>query len=581
MTDCPTPEYIDRYRRGALDTLQDVRALETHLLTCEKCRQTLREQVSYAAPGLAAQLLPTQAETLHLDSALVMQYVRGILSPPDLEIVESHLECCPRCATDVAELETFHRQMQQFDFVQLEKSVAHPHIWERCASFCFSSGQSFNNSIHRLFAWWHSLSINGRLVFALIAGVIAGLLLKDHAQDLQIVGSLFLGVLEKLAMLYIFVAIIHTLLRTEVTGRTARRLAYLALTNTLVAVSIGLLVGNIAQPGRHWPLVVNGQGADFLRKVIQQPSVTVLESLLNNTLLFVVLLALASGVTLRMTRQEQLLHSKRDYLVVESFLATIYRSLTLMLNGIVLLFPLAVFAVIAAQVGRFQWHTFAALLGFSLTVLCALSLQVSFYLLRLWFRAAMPPLEFLRGAREALFTAFTTASSAVTLPLTYRNLRDNVKVRERAAGLGVLVGGQFSRDGTALFEAITPIFIAQALGRPLDFSQQMLVFLMAIIASIAAPGLPNTGLITMVLVFRSVDLPTQYILLLPAVDWFLDRCRTMVNVLGTMTMTYLLDRRTAKDDPRASATDVSDAEVLEPEIVETEVVTQGEPDHVP
>jgi len=127
-----------------------------------------------------------------------------------------------------------------------------------------------------------------------------------------------------------------------------------------------------------------------------------------------------------------------------------------MMNGIVMLFPFAVFAVIAAQVGRLDWHLFVALLGFSVTVLVALGLQILFYLLRLWFRAAIPPGEFLRGAREAVFTAFSTSSSAVTMPITYRSLRDRLGARQRSAGLGVLVGGHFNRDGTACMKRLPP-----------------------------------------------------------------------------------------------------------------------------
>ena len=142
-----------------------------------------------------------------------------------------------------------------------------------------------------------------------------------------------------------------------------------------------------------------------------------------------------------------------------------------------------------------------------------------------------------------MLTAFSTASSVATLPITYTSVRDDVGVRERSAGLGVLVGTHFNRDGTALYEAITPIFIAQALERPLDLTQQLMVLVMAVIASIAAPGVPQAGLVTMVLVFQAVDLPIGFIALLLPLDWLLDRFRTAVNVLGGMTMTCLLDRR--------------------------------------
>ena len=576
MTECPTPEFIARYRSGRLEILSETRDFDAHLQTCALCRAALWEQTRHAAPGFAAHFASAPNDSLHPDDAQMLAYTRGALDDADKEIVQSHLDQCARCAADVSDLQAFQRQMQDTDFTSTMHTLAHPTLRERLAAMFVAFGQGAGRAAGGLYNWWRARTINGRLVIALLAGILAGLLLRERAGDLQGVGSIFLRVLESLATLFIFVAILHTLLRTEVTGRTARRLIYLALTNTLAAVLIGILVGNVVQPGARWPLTRGAHGAEYLSAVIAQPSNTVLQSLLNNALLFIVLLGVAFGVTLRMTRQEQIRDGKKDYEVVEAFIATTYRSLSLMMNGIVMLFPLAVFAVIAAQVGKLDWHLFTALLGFSATVILALGLQVGFYLTRLWFRAAIAPVEFLRSAKEAIFTAFSTSSSAVTMPITYRNLRDKVGVRQRSAGLGILVGGHFNRDGTALYEAITPIFIAQAaaaagiitsvgLVTPLNSIQQMLVALMAVIASVAAPGLPNTGLITMVLVFRSVNLPTEYILLLPVVDWFLDRCRTVVNVLGSMTVTCLLDRRTAAHDPRATAAEAE--EVLEPEIV--------------
>jgi DAACS family dicarboxylate/amino acid:cation (Na+ or H+) symporter len=138
--------------------------------------------------------------------------------------------------------------------------------------------------------------------------------------------------------------------------------------------------------------------------------------------------------------------------------------------------------------------------------------------------------------------AFSTASSTVTMPVTYDRLR-RFGLRERSASLGALVGSNFNNDGTALYEAMAALFIAQMLGIELSAVDQLLVVVTSVIASVGAAGIPEAGLVTMTLVFSAVNLPTEYIALLLTVDWFLDRCRTTINVMGDMNVACLLDGR--------------------------------------
>jgi DAACS family dicarboxylate/amino acid:cation (Na+ or H+) symporter len=139
--------------------------------------------------------------------------------------------------------------------------------------------------------------------------------------------------------------------------------------------------------------------------------------------------------------------------------------------------------------------------------------------------------------------AFSTASSTATMPLTYQCLLERVKVRKSSANLGALVGANFNNDGTALYEAMAALFVAQLLGRDLDFAQQAVVVLCAVAASVGAAGIPSAGLITMTLVFTAVGLPLEYSLLLVPIDWFLDRFRTMINVSGDLCVACVLDGR--------------------------------------
>jgi Na+/H+-dicarboxylate symporter len=120
-------------------------------------------------------------------------------------------------------------------------------------------------------------------------------------------------------------------------------------------------------------------------------------------------------------------------------------------------------------------------------------------------------------------------------------MREKVGIREESAGMGIMVGGTFNHDGTALYEAMAALFVSQALGMHLSFGHQIVVVFMSIIASVGAAGIPEAGLVTMLAVFSAVHLPTEYIPLLLPLDWFLDRCRTAINVMGDMSVACLLD----------------------------------------
>ena len=133
---------------------------------------------------------------------------------------------------------------------------------------------------------------------------------------------------------------------------------------------------------------------------------------------------------------------------------------------------------------------------------------------------------------EALLTAFSTASSSATLPVTMECAEKKAGVSKQSTEFVLPLGATINMDGTALYEAAAAIFIAQVIGIDLSLMQQLTVAITATLAAIGAAGIPEAGLVTMVIVFNAVGLPIEYISLILAVDWFLDRFRTAVNVLG-------------------------------------------------
>ena len=378
-----------------------------------------------------------------------------------------------------------------------------------------------------------------RIVIALVLECHGGSAGKRRGYSCR-TRELVLRLLGALAPALILVAIVHTFMTTQL-GGLAVRLPRVLLLNTLVAIMVGLTVANVIQPGQGAGLIPPAPPDEMTKAA--NPLALFLENVPKSLLgplgddgkvIGVIFIAVAFGMALRKERERPL--GTVGHLV-ELFL----ESLIKILHWIIAVVPLAVFGIVASIVGTEGFAPFKALGIFVVSVLFALAIQAGYYLLRIRFGSWVRPGELLRGGRDALVMAFSTASSTATMPVTYAALKERVGLREQSASMGALVGANFNNDGTALYEAMAALFIAQMVGMDLSFQQQLMVVLTSIIASVGAAGIPEAGLVTMTMVFTAVGLPVQYIPVLLTVDWFLDRCRTAINVMGDMNVSCLLD----------------------------------------
>jgi len=408
---------------------------------------------------------------------------------------------------------------------------------------------------------WQRIPLYLQILIALILGVGLGVLLgagqpspraAEFSKDLAIPCSLVLKALRTLATPLILLAVLNSFLTTDIPEKAGRRLTVLLLTNTVAAIVIGLLVANILRPGT-WGRLNAPQNAGAMKKTLDpwgllQDSVpeAILKPLVDNNVIQLIVIALAFGIVLRSLKAQQIAEGKTDYLAIQQGVTTLFEAVIRILKWVIALVPIGVFGIVAQTVALKGFAPFKTLGAFIVAVLLALFLQTCYYLLRVQLGSWVTPQCFLSGATDPLFTAFSTASSTATMPITFRALLDKVGLRESSASLGALVGSNFNNDGTALYEAMAALFISQVLGINLSLPQQLIVVITSIFASVGAAGIPEAGLVTMTLVFTSVGLPTQYIALLITVDWFLDRCRTAINVLGDMTVSTLLDGKKRK-----------------------------------
>ncbi len=388
---------------------------------------------------------------------------------------------------------------------------------------------------------WQQIPLYGRIVIGVILGVAAGLALGSQAAFLATPGKLVLRLLGALAPPLILAAIVHTFMTTHLGGPLAARLPRLLLMNTLVAITVGLTVANVIQPGRgaglapSEPAVETTHTANPLVAFIENVPKSLLGPLGDDgKVIGVIFVAVAFGMALRKERH-------RPLGTVEHLVELVLDSLIKILHWIIAVVPLAVFGIVASIVGTEGFAQFQALGVFVLSVLLALTIQAAYYLVRIRFGSWVRPGELLRGGRDALVMAFSTASSTATMPVTYAALKDRIGLRDQSASMGALVGANFNNDGTALYEAMAALFIAQMIGMDLSMHQQLMIVLTSIIASVGAAGIPEAGLVTMTMVFTAVGLPVQFIPVLLTVDWFLDRCRTAINVMGDMNVSCLLD----------------------------------------
>jgi solute carrier family 1 (neuronal/epithelial high affinity glutamate transporter), member 1 len=234
---------------------------------------------------------------------------------------------------------------------------------------------------------------------------------------------------------------------------------------------------------------------------------------------------------------------------VIDLIATINEAIMRIVRLVIWLAPIGIFGLVATKIGQAGGGPavaaeLARIAKYAFTVILGLFIHATIILpTLLFFLAKKSPIRYASHYTEALLTAFTTASSAASLPITMRDARKNAGLSEKAAGFVLPLGATVNMDGTALYEAVAVIFICQAYGIELGAAHFVVIWLTATLAAIGAAAIPEAGLVTMVMVLIAVGAPTEGIALLLAIDWFLDRCRTTVNVWGDSIGAAIIDRR--------------------------------------
>ncbi|HEX6203998.1 MAG TPA: dicarboxylate/amino acid:cation symporter [Thermoanaerobaculia bacterium] len=391
----------------------------------------------------------------------------------------------------------------------------------------------------------------------ILVGIIAGIVLAFVSVELfgeRMLAVEWMGTLFLRALKMIIVPLIMASMIVGITGLgDVRRLgkvggltlAYYAVTTGL-AVALGILLVNVMRPGvgidlgaaATRPDVVAGkEDLGFADIILSFVSDNVFQAMATMDILPVIVFSLVLGAVLTTIG--------RAGEPVIAFFFGLNEAIMKIVHLIMLFAPLGVFGLVAARFAEAgDLGTLIGGLGrYMATVLVGLGIHGLVVLpLILWLFARRNPYRYLVNMGTPLLTAFSTASSSATLPLTLEATEEKNKVSRQSAYFVLPLGATINMDGTALYESVAAIFIAQALGIDLTATQQVMVFLTATLAAIGAAGIPQAGLVTMVIVLRAVGLPLEGIGLILAVDWLLDRFRTTVNVWGDSVGAGVIDR---------------------------------------
>jgi Na+/H+-dicarboxylate symporter len=388
-------------------------------------------------------------------------------------------------------------------------------------------------------------------------------------------GVIFVNLLKLIAVPLVFASLIKGVASLSDIAKLSRiggKSIALYLTSTVIAVTIGLLLVNTVKPGEGFDMnsiqvSENTQtGADKkiedakevkqegpLQFVVDIVPTNIFSSASNNrNMLQVIFFAIFFGIAMIMLPSEKTVH-------VKGFFDGINDIILQIVDLIMLAAPYGVFALLAGLVVDFgaSAELFIALGKYSATVIVGLLLMILVvYPIILKLFTKIKYVNFFKGISPAQMLAFSTSSSAATLPVTMERCEDHLGVSKEVSSFVLPLGATINMDGTSLYQAVGAVFIAQAYGIPLDLPAQLTIVLTATLASIGAAAVPGAGMVMLVIVLGAIGVPVEGLALIFGVDRILDMMRTVVNVTGDATVATVVASTEGPLSP------VSDAELM-------------------
>ena len=415
------------------------------------------------------------------------------------------------------------------------------------------------------------LALHWQILLGMVFGVLFAFILiqftwgKDVIVDwVKPFGTIFINLLKLIAVPLILASLIKGISDLKDISKLSKmggRTIGLYVLTTVLAVSIGLVIVNIIKPGSYISEqtrteLVSSYTADANSKIEaanKQSEVGPLQSLIdivpdniikasadNGNMLQVIFFAVIFGIAMILLPEDK---SKP----VKDFFDSFNEIILKMIDIIMLFSPIGVFALLAAIVAESpSLDLFKALGMYGLTVIIGLILVMSFYLFLVKVFAKKSPKFFINGISPAQLLAFSTSSSAATLPVTMERTVDNLGVDDEVASFVLPIGATINMDGTSLYQAVAAVFIAQSFGMDLSLATQLGIIVTATLASIGSAAVPGAGMVMLVIVLAQAGIPEAGLALIFAIDRPLDMCRTTVNVTGDAAVSMIVAKSVNK-----------------------------------
>lgn len=388
---------------------------------------------------------------------------------------------------------------------------------------------------------WARLPLWQQILIGLTLGVATGIAFKQDALVLAPLGALFLNAIKMLIVPLVFVSLVAGITSMQDSaklGRISVKTIAIYLVTTAFAVSIGLLFGALFTPGEGMQMVASAgseakQAPSLVQILVGLVPSNPVTAFAEGNILQIIVFAIALGVSMNLVGAKAAPVVK----LFDGLAETFYKLTDLIMRCA----PYGVFALIAGVVGSHGAEVLLPLAGvIGVIYLASLVHVLLVYGGLIGGLARLSPLRFFQGIAPALAVAFSTSSSSGTLPVSIECARNNLGVSEGVAGFVLPVGATINMDGTAIYQGVLALFIAQAFGVDLSGGQYLMIILTATLASIGTAGIPGAGLIMLGLVLTSVGLPLEGVALIAGIDRILDMARTTVNVAGDLMTTTLV-----------------------------------------
>lgn len=405
-----------------------------------------------------------------------------------------------------------------------------------------------------------------QILIGLFLGVCVGVLLSQSfdvveektariiTEWLAIPGNLFLTIIQMIIVPLIIASVILGIGASESLEQLKKmgwRIIFYFILTTSVAIGIGLTTANILKPGTYLDQTFvektitetpqsNGEKTEIDWETIPTKMINVLpsnptESIVRKEMLQIVLFAIIFGIALVTIPSDQ---AKPLYRFFEGLQAVTLK----IVNWVMKIAPLAVFGLMAQIISKTGIQAFLGIGMYIATVLLALLGLLVFYLLLVWVFGKKNPFHFLANIREAQLLAFSTSSSAAVMPLSLKVATEKLKVQRSVSEFLIPLGTTINMDGTALYQGVATVFLAQVFQMDLSIIEMGIVLMTSIGASIGTPATPGVGIVVLSTVLTSVGIPSAGIVLIIGVDRILDMCRTALNVTGDLVACVVIGR---------------------------------------